>query len=323
MILHNMYNEVLIEPVRLYKANKLYIVSGYASATFANQHLKAINEIIKENNDFQLNLIIGMAVKRTDHPGFLRLKRMYANNFNCYYIENSPFVHCKLYSWFKNGNPILGFAGSANYSQPGFFGIDQINQLSNENPKEIRNFYEKLVTRSVEITEYTRFNIEEIREKIISVPEKDVEPGNIRWDIEGKRVTISFLDRNGKLPERSGLNWGQRPEEGREPNQAYLSIKKDARDEGFLPPIAYTFTLITDDNQSFDCVVAQGGRKAIHSTNDNSEIGRYIRNRLGVPLGEKVKREDLERYGRTDFTLEKINDETFLFDFSIKIKELR
>ena len=84
-----------------------------------------------------------------------------------------------------------------------------------------------------------------------------------------------------------------------------------------MPERSFTFSLITDDKQSFDCVVAQDGRKAIHSTNDNSEIGRYIRQRLGVSLGNKVTVDDLEKYGRTDYTIEKINEETFLFDFSV------
>jgi len=32
--------------------------------------------------------------------------------------------------------------------------------------------------------------------------------------------------------------------------------------------------------------------------------------------------EDLEKYGRTNFTIEKINDETFLLDFSVRKKTI-
>ncbi len=63
--------------------------------------------------------------------------------------------------------------------------------------------------------------------------------------------------------------------------------------------------------------MAQQGRKAIQSTHDNSELGRYIRNRLGLELGTVIKLNDLENYGRTDYTLEKIDDETILLDFSV------
>ena len=84
-----------------------------------------------------------------------------------------------------------------------------------------------------------------------------------------------------------------------------------------MPKRACNFSLITDDGRSFDCVVAQDGRKAIQSTNNNSEIGLYIRNRIGIPSGAKVTVTDLEKYGRTDYTIEKINDETFLLDFLV------
>ena len=117
------------------------------------------------------------------------------------------------------------------------------------------------------------------------------------------------------MPPRSGLNWGQR--DGREPNQAYLSIKVPITKKGFLPEKGSRFSLITDDNKSFDCVVAQDDRKAIETTDDNSLLGKYIRKRIGVQLGNFVTKQDLENYGRTDFSIMKLDDETFLFDFSV------
>ena len=96
-----------------------------------------------------------------------------------------------------------------------------------------------------------------------------------------------------------------------------MSLKKNSREEGFLPARAYNFTIITDDGETFDCVVAQDGRKAIQTTNDNSLLGAYIRKRIGVNSGQLITEEDLERYGRTDYTIEKIDDETFLLDFQV------
>ena len=63
-------------------------------------------------------------------------------------------------------------------------------------------------------------------------------------------------------------------------------------------------------------MVQQDGRKAISTTNNNSEIGRYFRERLGVESGKLVLKDDLIKYGRTDFILRKIDDETFMLDFS-------
>lgn len=307
MITSNLYENVLINPLNN-GGKDLFIVSGYASATFANKHLK-------ESKSSKINLIIGMPGKRSDHLGFLRLYNEYNGRFRGYYLLGNPPVHSKVYGWFSNDKPIMGFSGSANYSQPGFFESSQINQITNVDPLEVKSFYDSLIERCVEIKDFS-FDINELNIVIPKQLENCVTPGDIMWESQN-RVSISFLDRKGQLPRRSGLNWGQRPDQKREPNQAYLSLKKDSRKEGFLPDRANTFSLITDDNISIDCVVAQDGRKAIQSTKDNSEIGRYIRQRIGVPLGEPVTSDDLIKYGRTDFTIEKINSETFLLDMSL------
>lgn len=83
-----------------------------------------------------------------------------------------------------------------------------------------------------------------------------------------------------------------------------------------MPKKKLTFTLLTDSGDTFDCTVQQQNRKAIATTN-NSNLGRYIRKRIGVDAGSFITVEDLERYGRTDFVLSKIDDETFLFDMSV------
>ena len=261
-----------------------------------------------------------------NHMAFLMLHNEFKGKFKGYYLQSQPPVHCKVYSWFNNDKPTVGYAGSANYSQYGFFSEKQLNQLTTDSPVEIKNLYDDLLRKSIYIPDHQLVLPESHRmPRVESVP-----PGEIEWEIPDVRVTISFLDKKGNLPVSSGLNWGQRLSkrtnsktgtiswDAREPNQAYLSLKSDSRKEGFLPEQAYTFSLITDDKQSFDCVVAQEGRKAIHSTNDNSELGKYIRNRIGITLGNKVTVEDLERYGRTDYTIEKIDDETFLLDFSLQ-----
>lgn len=323
MLIKNLYKSTLIDPVHTGKANSLFIISGFASATFARRHLLELQKI---NNNFSVNLIIGMQFAKNDHMAFLQLHEEFKERFKGYYLQNVPPVHCKVYSWYQNNVPALGYSGSANYSQYGFFSEHQINQLTNDNPKEIKELFDELLLRSIFIP---RHKI--VLPTIHRLPRvKSVTPGGYIWEIPDKRVTISFLDKKGKLPEISGLNWGQRLSkrvnrktgeiswDKREPNQAYLSLKGDSRKIGFLPERAYTFSLITDDGKSFDCAVAQDGRKAIHTNRNNSELGIYIRQRIGVPLGEKLTVEDLEKYGRTDYTIEKIDDETFLLDFSIQ-----
>ena len=309
MITEDLYKHILIDPISSGN-NELFIVSGYSSATFLSRHL---NEIKNVNPEIKLNLLIGMHQKRNDHSAYLNIKNLYPNNFNGYYYSGRPGVHSKTYSWVKDGVPSIGFSGSANYSQYGFFNTMQQNQMVEDNPSIIKSYFEILVKDSLKIEDYIAPEDESI--DTVNV-DGSLAPGTIEWIKYNESVRISLLSKNGELPARSGLNWGQRPEQNRDPNQAYLSIRSDARKEGFLPEKTFTFTLLTDDNETLDCVVAQDGRKAIHTTNDNSELGKYFRDRLNIGSGSLVVKDDLIKYGRTDFLLRKLDDETFYLDFS-------
>ena len=63
---------------------------------------------------------------------------------------------------------------------------------------------------------------------------------------------------------------------------------------------------------------AQDGGKGIHSTLNNSLLGKYFRNRLGLANGAFVTKSDLLKYGGTDVDFYKIDEETYYLDFSVK-----
>ncbi|MDC3105748.1 NgoFVII family restriction endonuclease [Gammaproteobacteria bacterium] len=304
-----MYEKILINPVKE-GFNELHVVSGYSSATFLKKHLE---EIVKINANVKINIIIGMHQKRRDHSSYLISKKTYPEIVYGFYYQGKPEVHSKIYRWSNDQNESIAFSGSANYSQFGFFSNKQRNQMVEDNPNDVKNFYDSLLKDVIPIEDYLVQPDEIVKQQPIM---GSLLPGKIDWVKPDDSVRISLLARNGELPSRSGLNWGQRPEHKRDPNQAYLSIKGDARKEGFLPEKKFSFTLITDDNVTMDCTVQQDGRKAISTTNDNSELGRYFRNRLGLPLGKRIYKDHLMKYGRTDFLLKKLNDETFYLDFS-------
>ena len=138
-------------------------------------------------------------------------------------------------------------------------------------------------------------------------------PGEVRWVVPGSVVRVSFLNKQGKLGQKSGLNWGQRI--GREKNQAYLPLRGSARAEWFLPELGEPFVMIGDGAFKQLCSVQQQGRKAITCA-DNSALGRYFRKKLGLDSGSPVTMVDLGRFGRFDFALAKLDDGTFFLDFA-------
>ena len=95
MITTNLFNEVLINPLSK-GADKLLIVSGYATSAMAFHHLEEIKQI---NNSVEIELIVGMSIQDglslTNHKGFQKLSNDLAN-FQCSYLAKRPPVHSKV-----------------------------------------------------------------------------------------------------------------------------------------------------------------------------------------------------------------------------------
>ena len=115
------------------------------------------------------------------------------------------------------------------------------------------------------------------------------------------------------------MNWGHRPH--RSLNEAYIHIPASIAKTDFFPPLKIPFTVLTDDEKSLICVIAQPKQRggaigcAIETTNSNSELGLYFRNRLNLASGEFVTREHLEKHGRNSIRFYKVDDETYYLDF--------
>ncbi|GAE28242.1 hypothetical protein JCM9140_4455 [Halalkalibacter wakoensis JCM 9140] len=131
-------------------------------------------------------------------------------------------------------------------------------------------------------------------------------------------VDLKLTEANdeNKVPLKSGLNWGQRS--GRNQNQAYINVPTHIRNTypDFFPNQKEKFVLVTDDGYHFICVMSQDNAKAITTSRDTSELGKYFRKRLGVELGNLITINDLDSYGRDYVRIYKLNDETYFLEFS-------
>ena len=304
MITNNLFQEVLVKPVEE-GATELFIVSGFATASMAHRHL---NEPAIKQSGAKVNLIYGMAsthgVSVADDAMFAQLEE--SGDFKCHYRIDSPAVHSKVYVWMSDGNPVKAFVGSANYTQRGFLAEQQQEEAMAElDPANALEYFRTTLNGAMEVG---HDDIEEYV-TLFTSPEQE--------DDTKDCVTLSLVTRRGIVAPRSGLNWGQRPEEHRNPNQAYLRVTAGIGRIGFFPPRSIQFTVRTDDGFSFIAVTAQDNAKAIHTPDGNHILGEYFRRRLGVPMGDPVSRQDLDRYGRTDVEFCKLDEETFLMDFSV------
>ncbi len=314
----DMVNKILIDPITR-GAQKLLVLSGYATPTMASWHMMKIKEL--RINPVDIKLIIGMTnydgLTIDAHEGFKQLVNTQNGSdfskFQCQYICQGTPVHSKMYIWLKDDMPIEAYAGSTNYTQTGF-STGRREYIVSCSPEDAFNYYNQAEGDSIYC------NHSEVEDNIVFTPTHPV------LDSEGEYtqaflgggiepVKLSLLARNSETGTRSGLNWGQR--DGREPNQAYIGLPASIARSGFFPLEKQHFSVVTDDNKQLILRVEQQNDKAITTPMNNSLLGEYFRNRIGVANGAYVWRSDLERYGRTDVDFYKLDDEHYYMDFSV------
>lgn len=308
--------KVLLDPIRR-GANKLIIISGYVSHNMASWHMKRINE--ESLPPVKISLIAGMypieGVNVDLHEGLKDLVNFrddHYSSFECKYIYQGVPVHSKVYLWMKDDEPFIAFAGSANYTRNGF-GKLQREYVVECDPVEAYAFYQDIESDSIvcnhsEVEEYIKF----YKDQKISQVEHDIKHSTL------EKVTLSLLTSRGDVGHGSGINWGiRRNGTKREPNQAYISVPVEIARSGFFPLDNTHFSAITDDQKQLILRIEQANDKALTTPLNNSLLGEYLRNRIGVANGAFVTKADLERYGRTDVTFYKIDDEQFFMDFSV------
>jgi len=319
MLEETLFDKALINPVRA-GANTLYIVSGYATARMAVRHLSYAKS--EFNKSLDIHLIVGMAIdglEESNHAEFQKLERGdYGSDikFECRYVITPPRVHSKIYAWFKDGDPVNGYIGSANYTQSAF-STTLRETLVDLDSNIARAYYDKISADTIgcQSTEVEAsiplYTAKEFRRRV-EIAEAGISTIDATNSSETKNLTLLA---DATVPERSGLNWGQR--EGRNPNQAYINIPAEIGRSGFFPERGVQFTLHTDDGKSFICVRAQDNGKALESSLNNSLLGEYFRFRLGLPSGAKIERKHLDAYGRTNVDITKIDEEEYRMDFSV------
>ncbi len=317
----NLFSEVLLKPAQN-GAKEIYIVSGYASSAMVFHHAEKLK---KQNINININLIVGMTVRdglsKANHRGFQNLvTNDLKGQFSCHYLLNYPPVHSKAYIWANNNTPIKAFIGSANYSQQAFVANSQREITAECNPISAYHYYQSLIGETIHCdhqiaekftTLYNNHNTSNIVSKNI-IKEENTEYNSMK---DLKHISVSLINRYGKISQRSALNWGQRGK--REPNQAYIPLKSEVYKTSFFPPRSQYFTVQTDDGKILICSRAQENGKAIHTPHNNSLIGKYFRNRLGVDNGKLVTMDALVNYGRTDIDFYKIDEENYYMDFSV------
>jgi HKD family nuclease len=324
MIYSDLYQNVLIKPCQE-GADTLKIISGFATSSMVFDHLEKLYE---NHLKASIKLLVGMCpsdgLSLSNHQGFQSIVKSnedaFKGRFECSYIYKSPSIHSKLYVWYRENDLYKAFIGSANYTQNAFY--KQRELLAEINDTNIADYFRLIESDSIFCdlddveTLITLHNDANYYKRHIHEDQR-VDTKSTSADIEHITVPL-YSTKTGEVQNHAGLNWGHRDNYKRELNQAYIQLPPHVYKSDFFPPAPQSFTVVTDDNKTFLCHRAEKSKEGqtLHTPHNNSFLGEYFRNRLGLANGTFVTKQDLERYGRTDVEFYKIGDEYYM-DFHV------
>jgi hypothetical protein len=309
--------ELIFHRHQMHDTDELIVLSGYLGP----RPVARLEEL-----PFNSTVIYGMygseGIKPTLHNSLTSIQESVAN-LNIFYSQLP--VHSKCYAWRRRGEIIHALVGSANFS---------VNGLTTP-------FREVLAETTFDTFRPLNAYIQHVLNNSISC----LEIGNeriIESIINAEFCSMSLLGRDGEVQNAAGLNWGQNPNNHTTPNDAYIALRtqhirdyphlfqpkqinpQNIDNRGRMQRHNDSIEIIWDDGLTMEGLL-EGSQpvngmiypKQISSFPVKAELGEYIRYRIGVPLGQPVRRHHLERYGRTDIKVSLLGDGVYKFDFSV------
>ena len=234
--------------------------------------------------------------------------------------------HSKCYLWLRDGRPIKGMIGSANFSSNGLrsdyreslFVVDQkqlflmkgyIDIILDSTQTCIDYPYKEKITLEKKLTEY----------------------------VKGVCTMQLYDTKTGETHNAAGLNWGMNSNNHTTPGDAYIPIRKEhiRHYKELFPPKQPKIQEQKRQNEVIEIVwddgtIMQGLMegtqeedgidypKQISSSPTKNLLGKYIRTRLGIGEGTRITRSDLIKYGRDTRNVSLLEEGVYHFDFSPK-----
>ena len=282
------------------------------------------------NLPFNSKIIYGLQRETNNAILHEQLKKIHSDKVSILYATVPS--HAKCYVWASGDKPLRGLIGSANFSTNG------LNNDFRETLIEIERPDLHAIWAYINL-------IGETAKKCVDTEAPVKEALNIIKD--GACDMVLYDPSSGQVQDGHGLNWGF-AKANVNPNDACIPIRvAHLRQYPHLfPPVFFNpslghrsrskskecVELIWDDGTIMEALF-EGSQpvdnliypKQISSIPNKDILGRYIRSRLGLaPVSssanpaEKIKRADLERYGRSSIALSIIQPGIYSADFSNK-----
>lgn len=334
-----LFEKLLIDPPRDYGVDRLDVVSGYATPSMVAQHMARLDrEPLSQR--ISVDLTVGMTASeglRLDyHRGFQKLANESTTShsgpgfdFSCgYRMADGPAIHSKVYVWSKHAEPLVAFAGSANYSQVGM-GIARAEErqevMCRVDPTSALEYVRAVAADRIEVND-PDVHAEIVLYRALTKSKPDlgsetdddqslVQPRVPQFD---EHVSLTLLSsQTGKVHNPGGgLNHGQRASRSNK-NEAYIPVPINVQRSGFFPPVGKHFLVSTDDGKVLIMSTGSGELgKDLRTPLRNGDLGEYLRYRMGISNGAAFTDEAFAAYGRTSVDFFRVDDETYFMDFS-------
>lgn len=309
--------ELIFHRHQIHESDELIVLSGYLGP----------NPVAKlEQLPFNSTVIYGMygseGIKPTLHNSLTSIQNS-VDNLNIFYSQLP--VHSKCYAWRRGGEIIHALVGSANFSTNGLTTPfrEVLAETTYDTFRPLNSYIQHILNNSISCLEIGNSRVVE---NVINL----------------EFCSMTLLGRDGEIQNAAGLNWGQNPNNHTTANDAYIPIRtnhirdyphlfqpkqlipqqEDSR--GRIQRHNDTIEIIWDDGITMEGLL-EGSQpvngviypKQISSFPIKAQLGEYIRNRIGVPLGQPVRRHHLKRYGRTDIVVSLLAEGVYKFDFSV------
>ena len=320
MLYYQNLEELIFQRHEMFDTDELIVLSGYLGP----------NPVARlEELPFNSRVIYGMygseGIQTTLHNSLVQIQNN-VDNLNIFYSQIP--IHSKCYAWRKDGQIIHALIGSANFSINGLTTPyrEILAETTRDTFNPLNDYISHIFNNSISCLEIGLRGVQEIT--------------------TGAICNMSLLMNNGQTHNASGLNWGYMAnglpslKRGIDDACIPISINHIRQFPNLFPPKLTArelvdirgrkqrsneaIELIWDDGITMEGLLegtytVEGVEypKQISSFPAKNQMGEYLRNRIGVPLGQPVRRHHLDTYGRTDISVSLIGDGIYKCDFSV------
>ncbi|MDD5793017.1 MAG: NgoFVII family restriction endonuclease [Erysipelotrichaceae bacterium] len=339
MLFYQNLDKIIYNRNQLLTCDELFIISGYVGPY-------PIKEL--EKLSIKSTVIYGMygsdGIQRSLHGALVSASKELSNVKVLY--STIP-IHSKCYIWKYKGEVRSALVGSANFSTNGLTTPfkEILADATADTFDPLDQYLDMIMSNAISCTDA---KVSENKKKIHLLNE-DTNPTVYDKDVCSMPL---FIIENGHaiVPAQSGINWGMAKLSGSHVNinDAYIRIGTDLlehypelfpkkqgcpSDGEEISRIGHrhndSIEIIWDDGTTMTGLlegsiqrIVNGSKalfpKQISTTPSKSELGKYLRQRMGLKEGYQITYEDLKSYGRTTIDVSLQGEGIYYFDFSVR-----